>query len=233
MDNNADGPKPVPQPRRLVTPQTNNNSTAYENVSIDLINKNIQINDDNLQCNERAKIQNNKTFLLPSPNNANNDSYKNVITEVNNLNIGKSKNIEEKNILHTDDSTPVPAPRKTSTKTPSLQENAQQHCTKDDINIPQKQFNNPPASGAIKKTQNTPPRKAPEIPAPTASPKFAERNYKLRQSSETNTEEVLKSLNISHSKSNTSLNSSQSGISASGSEGQSPTNTKYVTSSPG
>lgn len=60
---------PVPKPRRHnlnTNVNLNNNKLAYENVSIDLINKNINIKEENMQNNAKNKLQTNKLFLMPN-----------------------------------------------------------------------------------------------------------------------------------------------------------------------
>lgn len=83
MDSNADDHTgvPVPKPRRhnLNTNNNLNNKLSYENVSIDLINKNINIKEENIQNNAKTKLQTDKLFLMPntstaSSNNANETS---------------------------------------------------------------------------------------------------------------------------------------------------------------
>lgn len=111
---------PVPKPRRHVIIESSN-KTSYENVSIDLINKNININDENLQNNTKSKLPNNKAFLTSGNGNGTSDEYRNVITELNDLHSDKNKNsvkLEEINKLsniYDDDENckkPVPAPRR-------------------------------------------------------------------------------------------------------------------------
>lgn len=79
MESNVDDhdavvvPVPVPKPRRHnVNTDTNlnNNKLAYENVSIDLINKNINIKEENMQNNAKNKLQTNKLFLIPNTSTA-------------------------------------------------------------------------------------------------------------------------------------------------------------------
>lgn len=113
---------PVPKPRRHLIIESSN-STSYENVSIDLINKNININDENLQNNTKSKLTNNKAFLTSGNGNGTSDEYRNVITELNDLHSDKNKNsvkLEEINKLsnlYDDDENckkPVPAPRRSA-----------------------------------------------------------------------------------------------------------------------
>lgn len=133
---------PVPKPRRhVIIEQSPNAKTSYENVSIHLINKNINISDENLQNNTKSKLQNNKAFLTSgnvaaaSTGNstgittatsaaANNESYRKIITELNDLHSDKNRNViklEEvnklSNIYDEDENCkkPVPAPRRGAT----------------------------------------------------------------------------------------------------------------------
>lgn len=60
-------PTPVPRPRRQNTAASHPPKSAYENVSIDLINKTVTINDENLQENaNNVKLQTDKLFLTPA-----------------------------------------------------------------------------------------------------------------------------------------------------------------------
>lgn len=127
---------PIPKPRRHnINTDTNlNNKTSYENVSIDLINKNINIKDENLQNNAKNKLQTNKLFLMPTTsanlNNNNNDATNpQILTNLNDL-ANASSNKNQKNIsahldevnklsnIYNDDENanvkPVPAPRRSS-----------------------------------------------------------------------------------------------------------------------
>lgn len=67
-NNGNDSPVPVPKPRRhiMLENEFSGSKTSYENVSIDLINKNIDIKNENLQNNSKNKIPLNKAFMLPS-----------------------------------------------------------------------------------------------------------------------------------------------------------------------
>lgn len=102
-NNGNDSPVPVPKPRRhIALGNAFNDKTKYENVSIDLINKNIDIKNENLQNNSKHKMPLNKTFILPSAtsssspppapqpqststSNATNEHMINVLTELNDL----------------------------------------------------------------------------------------------------------------------------------------------------
>lgn len=71
MDEGKNGnvsPVPVPKPRRhIILGNEFNGKQSYENVSIDSINKNIDIKNENLQNNNsKNKIPLNKTFMIPS-----------------------------------------------------------------------------------------------------------------------------------------------------------------------
>lgn len=144
-------PVPVPKPRRHNnnTDTNLNNKIAYENVSIDLINKNINIKDENIQNNSKNKLQTNKMFLMinttsmTSNNNESNNTQ--ILTNLNDLANAPVKNqknvsLDEVNKLsniYNDDENvnikPVPAPRRSNANTNS------------------KQFNCAPSTGAINK----------------------------------------------------------------------------------
>ncbi|XP_031627441.1 uncharacterized protein LOC116343504 isoform X2 [Contarinia nasturtii] len=157
-------PVPVPKPRRHNnnTDANLNNKIAYENVSIDLINKNINIKDENIQNNSKNKLQTDKMFLMPntsttSNNNENNNSnniggssstsHSQILTNLNDLANAPVKNqknasLDEVNKLsniYNDDENvnvkPVPAPRRATSNT--------------------KQFNCTPSTGAINKKPTT------------------------------------------------------------------------------
>lgn len=70
MDDGNNGnvsPVPVPKPRRhIILGNEFNGKQSYENVSIDSINKNIDIKNENLQNSSKNKIPLNKTFMIPS-----------------------------------------------------------------------------------------------------------------------------------------------------------------------
>lgn len=153
---------PVPKPRRQnVNIETNlKNKTPYENVSIDLINKNVNIKDENLQNNAKNnKLQTNKLFLMPttSANLTTNDatSPQQILTNLNDL--ANASNKYQKNIpahldevnklsnIYNDDENanvkPVPAPRQSSATT---------KLNKSFSN----QINCSPSTGAINKQSN-------------------------------------------------------------------------------
>lgn len=151
---------PVPKPRRHnINGETNlNNKIAYENVSIDMINKNIRIKNENIQNNSKNKLQTNKLFLMSNASttaNANTNANANdvmctpstqILTNLNDLTNVPSKNQKNTSIhldevnklsnIYNDDENenvnakPVPAPRRSS-------------------NV--KQFNCAPSTGAVNK----------------------------------------------------------------------------------
>lgn len=214
---------PVPQPRRQAIP-SEASKLAYENVTIDIINKNIDIKDDNLQSNAKMeKIQNNKAFL--SPVIAQNEDYKNVITEMNNLNTDKNKNIASKNISETTkinnlsglDSRPVPAPRRIVTPVVAEEEI---YSNPDNENTLQPETST--ALPAEPKIYNAP-RRAPIVPPlpPTESPRTPNR---LRSDSATSSCEPFV---LQKSKSSSSISSSNSGHSSASQSA------KYQNPSPG
>lgn len=139
---------PVPKPRRhVIIEQSTTAKTSYENVSIHLINKNINISDENLQNNTKNKLPNNKAFLASgnvtassssgaatvattNAQNADDTSPRSIITELNDLHSDKNKNViklEEVNKLsniYDDDENckkPVPAPRRSASTKNSYQ----------------------------------------------------------------------------------------------------------------
>lgn len=141
MDETAEAPRPVPRPRRNIPNLT---LSQYENVTIDSINKNILINDQNLQSETQSKVPNNKAFPSTTEDKDNN---KCILTETNNLaNSDKNQNVQSVEVR------PIPAPRRPppNNNTEQIYENAQQLS--------------PKSTGAISKTQNVVVRKAPEVP---------------------------------------------------------------------
>lgn len=118
---------PVPKPRRSVANESLNNSrTSYENVAIDLINKKINIKDENLQNNTKSKLETNKLFLMPTTQNPIDDSTVNQINDLQNAsnnNIYRNLSIQLDEInklsnIYNDDENvtakPVPAPRRSN-----------------------------------------------------------------------------------------------------------------------
>lgn len=235
---------PIPRPRRQVVIESNqtNTKTAYENVSIDIINKNVNINNENLHNNAKAKLQNNKTFLIK------NDEHRNsVITELNDLHSDKNRNtsplrLDEvnklSNIYDIDENNkkPVPAPRRSASKTSvssgekgsgeyDFQKNSMDFVD-DGASTSKVMRSSPVSTGAISKISNV------ETKSPDSSPKNNnERMMKIRGSCDgydfmpgdnDYLDSEMKSLSCS------SLNSSQSSNSNSDKSG-----TKFNTSSPG
>lgn len=126
---------PVPKPRRhILVDNEMNNKASYENVSIDLINKNFDIKNENLQNNSKTKLPLNKQFLIPSASGVaapvDNLHMVNVLTEMNDLQSSKDNNknltstldeVNNLNSIYNDDNTmddidrkPVPAPRRSA-----------------------------------------------------------------------------------------------------------------------
>lgn len=137
----------MPKPRRhnLNVDANLNNKISYENVSIDLINKNINIKEENIQNNAKNKLQTNKLFLMPTASTTA-DTSAPILTNLNDLANAPTKHqkntadLDEVNKLsniYNDDANenvkPVAAPRRASTAS----------CTK--------QFNCAPSTGAISK----------------------------------------------------------------------------------
>lgn len=165
MDNTMDKANhnsvPVPKPRNHLHPAPESSKTSYENVSIDLINKSININADNLQNSVRPKVQD-KTFIFPTVNKA--EPNRNVINEMNNLNNNKNatKSSEEsnklRNLANENAPKPVPAPRRQVSD--QVYENMNQSCSGATTF-----YLDEASSGAASKTQNVT-RKAPAPPEP-------------------------------------------------------------------
>lgn len=130
-DNTREALSPVPKPRRhLLLDSELANKSSYENVSIDLINKTIDIKNENLQNNSKNKLPLNKTFLVPTP-----DAHMiNVLTEMNDLQTTIAKDTNKNATVQLDEvnnlsciyndtnideiqKKPVPAPRRSHTNT--------------------------------------------------------------------------------------------------------------------
>lgn len=160
MDKNNQNTVPVPKPRNHSHSTPESSKTSYENVSIDLINKSININADNLQNSVKPKVQD-KTFILPSVSKA--EPYRNVINEMNNLNNNiksNTKSSEESNKLRNLNENlpkPVPAPRRAVTD--QVYENSNESCS----GATNFYLQESSSSGVISKTQNVS-RKAPSPP---------------------------------------------------------------------
>lgn len=223
MDKSCErSPVPVPKPRRHNIDANLNNKIAYENVSIDLINKNINIKDENInikdeniQNNAKNKLQTDKLFLMPntsttSNNNNNNNnadtSATQILTNLNDLANAPAKNqkntaihLDEVNKLsniYNDDENvnakPVPAPRRSNSK----------------------QFNCTPSTGAINKQPTTI-----DINDFIESPKAKKKQSKNSGSysfmdDECDGDESPKKYKLKKRLSNSSLSSSHSGSSA-------------------
>ncbi|XP_067639655.1 uncharacterized protein [Eurosta solidaginis] len=126
-----DSCRPVPAPRRLY-PELR--KTDYENVTVELINKNLNINSENLHTTDNCteKVPNNKIFFgTHSEEDTNNTTRKSILTETNDL-YGPNAN-EEVPPASPIYSTPTPAPRPRkpqntdieNANTPSVYENTQ------------------------------------------------------------------------------------------------------------
>ncbi|KAG4072948.1 hypothetical protein HA402_006628 [Bradysia odoriphaga] len=205
MDKANQNTVPVPKPRNNSQSTADSSKTSYENVSIDLINKSININADNLQNSVKPKVQD-KTFILPSVNKA--EPYRNVISEMNNLNNNiknNTKSSEESNKLsNLNENTPkpIPAPRRMET-----------------------------SSGAVSKTQNVA-RKAPlppenvKIETPQKEVIKPERRRRSVTSSAVDDVDFVTKPSLVKSTSTTSMNSTNS-------TNSSETSPKYNNPSPG
>lgn len=232
MDNkNNQNAAPVPKPRNHSQSTTDpTNKTSYENVSIDLINKSININADNLQNSVKPKVQD-KTFILPTVSKT--EPYRNVINEMNNLNNNNKNNTKSSehsnklSILDDNQPKPIPAPRRAVND--QIYEN--QSCS----GATNFYLQEPEASsGVVSKTQNIS-RKAPSPPEPTKKVitphKEGVKPERRRKSITSSSVDDVDFANVSKpslvkSTSNTSMNSSNSNNS-------SETSPKYNNPSPG
>ena len=169
--------RPVPAPRRLY-PELR--KSEYENVKVELINKNLNINSENIQnnANNSDKVPNNKVFLLyPTlPEELDNrnvnatSTQKSILTETNDL---YGPNANENVPIY---STPQPAPRPRKPQNTDIQnyENTMittltQHTSPDNSSL---LTSNTVASstGAVSRDLGTTSkvlRKAPELPPKT------------------------------------------------------------------
>ncbi|XP_061386624.1 uncharacterized protein LOC133321554 [Musca vetustissima] len=247
--------RPVPAPRRLY-PELR--KSEYENVAVELINKNLNIKSENLQnnANNNEKVPNNKVFLL-YPNLPENDdditptnnNNKSILTETNDL-YGPNAN---ENVTIYAAPTPKPAPRPRKPQNNEIQsyentiirpissgggEGAQQ----------QQQLNILDSSGgAINKINNESPiqitRRAPELPPKTYlnSEREMERRRRYSISSEVSTTSScnrdtttdLKDINFKRDKLNKSTMSYKSSNSSLADSVESSENSKYKSPSPG
>lgn len=164
MDEDQTTCRPVPAPRRLY-PELR--KSEYENVKVELINKNLNINSENIQnnTNSNEKIQNNKVFLLyptlpedvdrMSLNAAN--AQKSILTETNDL-YGPDAN-ENVPIY----STPQPAPRPRKPQNSDVQNYENTVITPPPVLATQTPPSLESSTGAVSKAI----RKAPELPPKT------------------------------------------------------------------
>lgn len=160
MDESEISCRPIPAPRRLY-PEVK--KSEYENVTVELINKNLNINSENLQknANNNEKVPNNKVFLLYptlpedvdrlSLNSSN--TQKSILTETNDL---YGPNANENIPIY---STPQPAPRPRKPQNTDIQNYENTAITPPPFPQPSLE----PSTGAISKSL----RKAPELPPKT------------------------------------------------------------------
>lgn len=210
---------PIARPRRhIIVDRELINKSSYENVSIDLINKNIDIKNENLQNNTKNKLPPNKTFLVSTQSVSSTDALHmiNVLTEMNDLQSTSGKDTNKNLIVQLDEvnnlnsiyndsnieesqKKPVPVPRRSNANTPN----------KMDLN------SSPSTSGIISKVNND--EKTRE--SCTGSYSFI--------NDETDSSELgTGKFSLRKTQSNSSLTSSQSG--SSNNDGA-----KYYTSPPG
>lgn len=250
---------PVPKPRRHnvnTNTNLNNNKLAYENVSIDLINKNINIKEENMQNNAKNKLQTNKLFLMPntstaaSPSPSSSSSSSNNINETSSsssVNSGGSTQI----LTNLNDLANAPSKNQKNLSTIQLDEiNKLSNIYNDDENVnvkpvpaPRranaapsnvKQFNCTASTGAISK-QST----AFDINDFLESPKAKSKHNKNKNKGSysfgaddecdaTGSEDFVRKYSLKKHLSNSSLSSSQSGSSSAD-----PSGSKYHSASPG
>lgn len=227
MDKNNQNTAPIPKPRNHSQSTADSSNTSYENVSIDLINKSININADNLQNSVKPKVQD-KTFILPSVNKS--EPYRNVIHEMNNLNNNiknNTKSSEESNKLsnlNENPPKPIPAPRRIVHE--QVYENASESCSS-----ATKFYLTETSSGAVSKTQNTT-RRAPlppenvKIETPQKEIVKPERRRRSVTTSAVDDVDLVTKPSLVKSTSTTSMNSTNSNNS-------SETSPKYNNPSPG
>lgn len=212
MNKNNQSTVPVPKPRNHSHSTPESSKTSYENVSIDLINKSININADNLQNSVKPKVQD-KAFILPAVSKT--EPYRNVIHEMNNLNNNNKSNTkssEESNKLSNLNENipkPVPAPRRMVND--QVYENASESCTGATNFYVQES-----SSGVISKTQNvsrkapSPPEAVKKIEIPQKEVVKPERRRKSVSSNAVDDTDFVTKPALVKSASNTSMNSTNS-----------------------
>lgn len=202
--------RPVPAPRRLY-PELR--KSEYENVAVELINKNLNIKSENLQnnSNNNEKVPNNKVFLiyptLPTLSDdtditvPSNHQQKSILTETNDL---YGPNANENVPIYTAP-TPKPAPRPRKPQNNEMQNYENTVIVPASVSTGSQQQQQQPLNildnsrGAINKTPNASPiqvtRRAPELPPKTYlnSEREMERRRRYSISSEIST---TSSLNI-------------------------------------
>ncbi|XP_055841106.1 uncharacterized protein LOC129908551 [Episyrphus balteatus] len=150
--------RPVPMPRRFI-PEPRKNE--YENVTIDIIDKNLNINSDNIQAiGVIDKCPNNKVFHVPDSNTT--EIPQDTSIEINNFNEKEDENqnipepVKQPQIIES--TTPIPAPRKSQSSENDIVTNEAYE------NVPPFPHHRP--TGATSK--ETPvKRRAPDIPPKT------------------------------------------------------------------
>lgn len=169
MENDQTTCRPVPAPRRLYPDLR---KSEYENVKVELINKNLNINSENIQnnANSNDKVPNNKVFLLYptlpedvdrlSLNSSN--TQKSILTETNDL---YGPDCNENVPIY---STPRPAPRPRKPQNTDIQNYENTIITPPTTLVPPQTSSSAQSSpesstGAISKAV----RKAPELPPKT------------------------------------------------------------------
>lgn len=250
--------RPVPAPRRLY-PELR--KSEYENVKVELMNKNLNINSENIQnnANNSDKVPNNKVFLLyPTLPDVDSDNrnvnatatQKSILTETNDL---YGPNANENVPIYT---TPRPAPRPRKPQNTDVQnyENTiitpAAQVTQPETPLPITQNTAVALTGAVSRDVGGPSgkvlRKAPELP-PKTYLNFERENERRRSnhsiSSEFSTTSSIhnaslatnetKDTNFKRDRLNKSYASYKSSSSSLAESIESSENSKYKSPSPG
>lgn len=240
---------PVPKPRRHnvnTNTNLNNNKLSYENVSIDLINKNINIKEENIQNNAKNKLQTNKLFLMPNTSTA---ASSNNINETSSSVRGGSNSGSTQILTNLNDLANTPSKNQKNLSTIQLDEiNKLSNIYNDDENVnvkpvpaPRrsnatsqvKHINCTASTGAISK-QSTSFDINDFLESPKAKSKHnkSKGSYSFAADDEcdgTSSDDFVRKFSLKKRLSNSSLSSSQSGSSSTAD----PNGSKYNSASPG
>ena len=248
VDDNAVVPVPKPRRHNINTNTNLNNKLAYENVSIDLINKNINIKEENIQNNSKNKLQTNKLFLMSNTTTTTTTattSTSNNTNETSSTSSGSSSSGSTQILTNLNDLANAPAKNQKNHASIQLDEiNKLSNIYNDDENVnvkpvpaPRrsnapsnvKQFNCTPSTGAINK-QSTSFDINDFLEYPKAKTKHnnkSEGSYSFGADDEcdaSTNDSFVRKFRLS----NSSLSSSQSGSSTADASGS-----KYSSASPG